>query len=72
MKRHIHPLNNPNCTLWEAICDMENLKLAHQNAKKGKGWYAEVKMVDLNTTDMAQATKIIAGTAKQMGIEVIE
>ena len=33
---------------------------------------AEVKMVDLNTTDMAQATKIIAGTAKQMGIEVIE
>ena len=48
MKRHIHPLNNPNCTLWEAICDMENLKLAHQNAKKGKGWYAEVKMVDEN------------------------
>ena len=36
MKRHIHPLNNKNCTLWEAICDMENLKLAHQNAKKGK------------------------------------
>ena len=33
---------------------------------------AEAKMVDLNTTDMAQATKIIAGTAKQMGIEVIE
>jgi hypothetical protein len=27
---------------------MENLKLAHQNAKKGKGWYAEVKMVDEN------------------------
>ena len=46
MKRHIHPLNNQNCTLWEAICDMENLKLAHQNAKKGKGWYAEVKMTD--------------------------
>lgn len=48
MKRHIHPLNNQNCTLWEAICDMENLKLAYQNAKKGKGWYAEVKMVDEN------------------------
>jgi hypothetical protein len=46
MIRHIHPLNNPNCTLWEAICDMENLKLAHKNAKKGKGWYEEVKMVD--------------------------
>ena len=27
---------------------MENLKLAHQNAKKGKGWYNEVKMVDEN------------------------
>ena len=48
MKRHIHPLDNLNCTLWEAICDMENLKLAHQNAKKGKGWYNEVKMVDEN------------------------
>ena len=27
---------------------MDNLKLAHQNAKKGKGWYTEVKMVDQN------------------------
>ena len=25
---------------------MENLKLAHQHARKGKGWYQEVKMVD--------------------------
>ena len=25
---------------------MENLKLAHQNARKGKGWYQEVRMVD--------------------------
>lgn len=25
---------------------MENLKLAHQHAKKGKGWYAEVQMID--------------------------
>ena len=48
MKRHRHPLNNPNCTLWEAICDMDNLKLAHENAKKGKGWYKEVIMVDSN------------------------
>lgn len=30
---------------------------------------AEVKMPDLNTTDMQQAKKIVAGTAKQMGIE---
>ena len=32
--------------LFARIYDMENLKLAHQNAKKGKGWYKEVKMVD--------------------------
>jgi large subunit ribosomal protein L11 len=30
---------------------------------------AEIKMEDLNTTDIKQAKKIIAGTAKQMGIE---
>lgn len=46
MKRHIHPISNNSCTLWDAICSMDNLKLAHQNAKKGKGWYKEVKMVD--------------------------
>lgn len=34
--------------LYEKIYDMNNLKLAHQNAKKGKGWYREVKMVDSN------------------------
>jgi len=31
---------------------------------------AEIKMPDLNTTDMNQAVKIIAGTARQMGIEI--
>ena len=31
---------------------------------------AEKKMPDLNTTDIEQAMKIIAGTAKNMGIEV--
>ena len=46
MKRHSHPIGNESCTLWDAICSMDNLKAAHQNAKKGKGWYKEVKMVD--------------------------
>ena len=32
--------------LYSKIYDMDNLILAHQNAKKGKGWYREVKMVD--------------------------
>jgi len=31
---------------------------------------AEIKMPDLNTDDIKQAKKIIAGTAKQMGVEI--
>ncbi|MFH1404827.1 MAG: 50S ribosomal protein L11 [Patescibacteria group bacterium] len=31
---------------------------------------AEKKMPDLNTTDVDQAMKIIAGTARQMGVEI--
>jgi len=31
---------------------------------------AEAKMVDLNTSDVEQAMKIIAGTARSMGLEV--
>lgn len=34
--------------LYEKVYDMENLKLAHKNARKGKGWYTEVCMVDRN------------------------
>ncbi len=32
---------------------------------------AERKMPDLNTTDLEQAEKIIAGTARSMGIDVV-
>lgn len=32
--------------LFEKICSMENLELAFKNAKKGKGWYAEVKQIE--------------------------
>lgn len=46
MKRYLHPLDNANITLWEKICSMENLQLAHQNAKDGKGWYKEIKIID--------------------------
>ena len=34
--------------LYAKICDMDNLRLAHKNAKRGKGWYAEVQEVDRN------------------------
>ncbi len=33
---------------------------------------AEKKMEDLNTKDVEQAAKIIAGTARSMGIEVVD
>jgi len=32
--------------LFYKICDLENIKLAHKNARKGKTFYREVKMVD--------------------------
>lgn len=34
--------------LWKDVIDFDNLVLAHQNARKGKRWYREVKMVDNN------------------------
>ena len=33
---------------------------------------AELKMKDLNATDLDQAAKIIAGSARSMGLEVVE
>ncbi|MEM7429311.1 MAG: 50S ribosomal protein L11 [Pseudomonadota bacterium] len=33
---------------------------------------AEAKMVDLNANDLDQASKIIAGSARSMGLEVVE
>lgn len=34
--------------LYEKIYNLDNLKLAHQNARRGKGWYKEIQMVDEN------------------------
>jgi large subunit ribosomal protein L11 len=33
---------------------------------------AEIKMVDLNAADLAGAMRMIAGTARSMGLEVID
>jgi len=33
---------------------------------------AKVKMSDLNTNDPEQAIKVLAGTARQMGIDVVD
>lgn len=32
--------------LYEKICSMDNLYLAFQHAKKGKGWYKEVQQIE--------------------------
>ena len=32
--------------LFSKICDMDNLRKAHKNARRGKGWYAEVKFIE--------------------------
>jgi len=32
--------------LYPKICDFDNVVLAHTNARRGKSWYKEVKMVD--------------------------
>lgn len=32
--------------LYSKVYDMENLRLAHKNAKRGKGWYQEIKEVE--------------------------
>ena len=37
--------------LWPKIVSDENLKTAHRHAKKGKGWYEEVKVVDVNIAE---------------------
>lgn len=34
--------------LFSQICTMENLRKAHKNAKRGKGWYKEVKQIEDN------------------------
>ena len=34
--------------LYAQITDIHNLALAHQHAKRGKGWYREVLAIDAN------------------------
>ena len=34
--------------LYEKIYSIDNLKLAHRNASRDKGWYKEVRAVDNN------------------------
>lgn len=55
-------------------------KGAHTPSSETVGWVtraqlqeiAEIKMADLNANDMDGAIKIIAGTARSMGLEVVD
>lgn len=40
--------------LYQQICSMDNLRKAHKHAKKGKGWYEEVKAVDADVESYLQ------------------
>lgn len=40
--------------LWGQITDLENIKLAHKQARRGKSFYSEVKMVDADIDKYAQ------------------
>ncbi len=46
-----------------------NLNKVGKLSKEQIAKIVEVKMPDLNTTDPDQAAKIVAGTARQMGVE---
>lgn len=54
--------------LWETITSDENMMLAHQHAKKGKGWYAEVQIVndDISADPDLPMGKMIPKLQKRM------
>jgi len=58
MKRH--------GSLFDQIVSTDNLTLAHQNAKKGKDWYKEVRMVDKDVEGhiFALRKQLLSGTYK--------
>jgi RNA-directed DNA polymerase len=46
MKRHGN--------LWDKVIDIENIKFAHKQARRGKAYYAEVQMVDADIEKYAK------------------
>lgn len=49
-----------------------NLKKVGKITKEQIKKICEIKMVDFNTTDMDKAMKIVEGSARQMGVEVVD
>ena len=58
----------PNKLLDDIKKEINRVKVTKAQLKE----IAEKKMPDLNTKDIEQAMKIIAGTARNMGIEIKE
>ena len=50
--------------------DVPNLKKVGKLTKEQLKKIAEIKLPDLNTEDIEQAMKTVAGTARQMGVDV--
>lgn len=48
------------------------LKKAGKLSKADLKTIAEIKIPDLNTENVEQAMKIVAGTARQMGVEIVD
>lgn len=46
MKRYKYFDKDKSITLYQAIYDVDNLRLAHKNASRGKQWYKEVQKVN--------------------------
>ena len=46
MKKYKYVPGKPGVTLFQAVYDLDNLRLAHKNASKNKRWYKEVEMVN--------------------------
>jgi len=59
------------CNLAKASGEAGKEKIA-QVTRKQVEEIAQLKLKDLNTLDIDQAVKIIAGTARSMGIEVVD
>jgi RNA-directed DNA polymerase len=51
MKRHGN--------LWDKIVDLENIKFAHKQARRGKGYYTEVQMVDADVDKYAKDIQLM-------------
>ena len=44
--------------LYKEVYSINNLRLAHKNASKGKGWYQEVKEINKDPTSISKGYNV--------------